>query len=255
MTLSHISPDEFPKYIQLQGLPGITRTQFGILLQLYDDTLPDTHQVLRALVLPPNIQRVGCFKSSARTLQQWDYVVGTRDGTLYYITSRGVHVLKAILARCLPKDAARQNNLCFRCRQNPRHQMPSKLHSWCLSCIQSNQRRAAAEGQRQTNAHLPCARCKTGTRYISDSGLASQYCKPCKIAAQKGKRQRDQSRRRARIESGEVLLCKCGAPVYVTPHYVSKRCKACEWENTRIGSKRRALRSVQTRKRLERTRP
>lgn len=240
MSLSHISPDDFPKQIQLQGMPIITRIQFSVLLQLYDDALPDARQVFKALVLPGDKQRAGGLKASALSLQKRDYIVGMPDNSAFKITLRGVRILKACLVRCLPKDEAWRNGLCFRCRQKPRHQMPSRLHSWCLDCIHENQTQAEAAGQRRANPEYPCARCGTEGRYTSANGTVYMYCKACKVQISAEKRTRRQARDRARLEAGEALTCKCGQPVYVTAHYVSRRCKPCELAKERARKRKRS---------------
>jgi hypothetical protein len=229
---TNVSPDDFPKFIQLLGLPIISRLQFSILLALYDPTLPDGRQCLKALTLPTDPHQRAGYRASLKSLMKRDYITGTRDASQCWITLRGVKVLREILQRCIPKDAARREHLCCRCKQRPRHQRPTYLHSWCLECTRAYEQRDRSLGLKRPNPDLPCARCKSAARYTSASGIASQYCPACKVVVQREKRQARQIRDRARVERGDVLTCKCGQPVYVTANYVSKRCKGCERAHT-----------------------
>lgn len=232
---TNVSPDHFPRLIQLRGLPLIGRLQFSILLALYDANLPDARQVFKALPLPADKMRAIGYRASLKSLCKRDYIVGSHVDGWYQITLRGVRMVKEILQRCLPKDERYQQKLCCRCKKNPRVQRPTFLHSWCKECIQKSQRRSEELGLRRMRADLPCARCKEGARCASKSGIVSQYCKPCKTQVTKEKRARWQDRTRRRIEAGESVTCKCGQLVYVTPRYVSKRCKDCEWAHTAKG--------------------
>lgn len=242
MSMHHISPDDFPKQIQLQGMPIITRIQFSVLLQLYDDTLPDARQVFKALALPDDKSRAGGLKASALSLQKRDYIVGMPDNSAFKITLRGVRILKACLVRCLPKDEARRGNLCFRCRQKPRHRQPSGLHSWCLDCMREDAAIRVSLGQRRANPEYPCARCGTEERYTSAGGTVYLYCKACKVQIAKEKRARRQARLRQRIEVGGEVLCKCGQPVCMTESYVPNRCQACHRAHVRAGRNRKRSR-------------
>jgi hypothetical protein len=231
-----VSPEDFPKFIQLRGLPIVSRLQFSILLALYDPDLPDACQCFKALTLPEDPHERSGYQSELKAMVRRDYIVGSRDASLHYwITLRGIKVMAEILQRCLPKNAARRDHLCCRCKTRPRHQRSTYLHSWCLECTRSYERRNRALGRGRPNPNLPCARCKSAPRYTSASGIASPYCPGCKTTVQQEKRQSRQARDRARIEAGEVLTCKCGQPVYVTANYVSKRCKDCEWFHSARG--------------------
>lgn len=239
---TNVSADDFPKNIQLRGLPIIGRLQLSILLQLYDPDVSAARQIFKKLVMPAEKMRAVGYRASLRALGKRDYIVGNHTDGWYQITLRGVKIVKEVLRRCLPKTDWRRKKLCCRCHQNPRVQRPAFLHSWCKECIQKSQRRSEELGLRRANPELPCARCKDPERlrYISATGYVSQYCEPCKIDVAKEKRIRRQARDRQRIEAGEVLTCKCGQPVYVTPNYVSKRCKDCEWAHTAKGRSQRA---------------
>jgi hypothetical protein len=239
---TNLSADDFPKHIQLRGLPIIGRLQLSILLQLYDPGQPEARQSFKLLSLPTEKMRAVGYRASLKSLCKRDYIVGNRADGWYQITLRGVKIVKEALRRCLPKTDWRRKKLCCRCHQNPRVQRPSFLHSWCKECIQKSQRRSEELGLRRANPDLPCARCKDPERprHVSKGGIVSQYCGLCHAEVQKGKRIRRQARDRQRIEAGEEVLCKCGQTVYVTPNYVSKRCKDCEWAHTSKGRSQRA---------------
>lgn len=244
---TNVNPDDFPKFIQLRGLPIISRLQFSILLALYDPDLPDARQAFKAPTLPDDPHQRSGYRSSLKALVKRDYIVGNRDASFYWITLRGIKALREILQRCLPKDAARRDNLCFRCKMRPRCQRPERLHSWCAECIAANERRGRVLGLRHPNPDLPCARCKGAARYISASGIASPYCPTCKTIVNQAKRRNSQILNRARVEAGNPPTCKCGQPVYVTENYVSKRCKGCEWAHSASGRRDRWQRKKQAR--------
>jgi hypothetical protein len=238
----NVTAEDFPKFIQLRGVQIISRFQLSILLALYDVNQPGALQIFKTLPVPVGKLRAAGFRASLKSLRGRDWIVSTRDDCQHRLTLRGFKVVKDVLQRCYPKTEWRRKKLCCRCKQNPRVQRPSFLHSWCKECIQKIQRRSEDLGLRRANPHLPCARCKDPDlpRYISANGFVSQYCESCKVAVAREKRVRRQARDRQRIEDGEAVLCKCGQPVYVTANYVSKRCKDCERSHTSKGRSQRA---------------
>jgi hypothetical protein len=71
------------------------------------------------------------------------------------------------------------DHLCSNCRQRPRKQYPSRLHTYCLECITEKKRKTYKFKGNMHNPNKICSRCKRAPRRIASSGQAYVYCAEC----------------------------------------------------------------------------
>jgi hypothetical protein len=210
--------EDFPKRIELDGLPRLTPDRLLILITLYDETSRDTQQP----ACPLHLTNYARLRSLPFLIAHGYVNEASRDGTLWFITVQGIKLLKAIQKRCRP---LRTGNLCAECGQKPRMQTRRGVEAYCYDCHLAQNRRRYHLKQYKP-ADTPCSRCKGAPRHIRPNGCVATYCTTCLTIVSHEQDIKRQAKRRARIESGELVMCRqCDAPVYMTEAYVYDRCE------------------------------
>lgn len=137
--------------------------------------------------------------------------------TAYKITLRGKQLLDVFVHK------RRNDGLCPRCGLRPRKRYAcGEVKGYCGQCFNEIRR------NRRTDA--PCVSCGKRPRALTKTGLQIEYCYECNREKYTEWRKKDNARRRARIEAGEVIMCpRCKErPVQVTARRVYAYCYECK---------------------------
>lgn len=144
--------------------------------------------------------------------------------TAYRILPEGLRVLEHY-----ETTVRRTDKICPRCSERPRaKRRTGRFADYCRTCDAIIRRERS---QRKFDRHTdePCVSCGIRPRKVSAGGWQYTLCSECRRAYTASHYKRLQARLRARVEAGEVIMCRlCGErPVSVTKTKVNDRCGPC----------------------------
>jgi hypothetical protein len=172
------NPDEYPAQTRRGGLPYTKPVQIHILKYLYDPASRSTEQPFRIVILK-DLGLTSHSRASIQSLIARDWIIESTKAfpeTRHQITSRGIKALKTLMQSGKKYHAG---ELCSRCHQKPRHQYPSRLHTYCIDCIRQTQRKRRQFKGYGDDPLRVCSRCHKGKRRISSGGRVYAYCTNC----------------------------------------------------------------------------
>lgn len=182
----------------------------------------------------------GVHARTLNSLLRFDWVAVSPGGELdrdrYRITHAGLKALK--IFEVPPR---RYDGICPVCGVRPKQMMPSGQHGYCKECDKAHKQRQRALGRPRLNPNRPCSDCGGGPLYVTSTGEVTTWCKACRSKHRAADRRRRNERLLARIAAGDIPLCKCGQPLYVTT-WVHDRCEGCWRDYQKCYRMRRVLR-------------
>lgn len=185
------NPDDYPTQTRRGGLPYTKPVQIHILKWLHDPSSRATEQPFKVIRLEDLGLSLQGGKS-VRSLINRDWIIESTKAfpeTRYQITWRGIKALKILSASGKKHHA---DDMCSSCRKRPRHQYPSRLHTYCLECIREKKRKTVRFKGHMHDPNKLCSRCHERKRRVAASGEVYVYCETCQRAIW---RQRHQIRR------------------------------------------------------------
>lgn len=135
----------------------------------------------------------------------------------------------------------RRDHICPCCKTRQRDRSKGgRLLVYCKPCYQEKYRQAS---YRRLTEHTdkPCRMCGKRPRAVSEAGWQYDLCHPCRRENSRRNQSRVQANLHARIDAGEVIMCRCGKhPVHVTASLkVQQYCRACLARYSRTSKRRR----------------